>query len=510
MPRHLLIILDGLGIADDPSVSAPDLAQTPFLDHLFATYPHSTLEASGTPVGLPKGQMGNSEVGHMNLGAGRIVWQDIAKIDNAIETGDFFENEVLLGAVRHAKERGTKLHLLGLFSDGGVHASLDHLYALLELAKREGQERVYVHAFTDGRDTDPNGGAEYAREFERRAQEIGVGEIASVIGRYYAMDRDNRWDRVERAYRLLTTGEGQAHPTANDALVASYEASITDEFAEPSRIETLENSRIESGDAVIFFNFRSDRARELTAAFTTPEFDAEDGPYGDTFDRGELLDLHYVTFARYHADFTAPVAFPKENLDDTIGEVIAAHGLTQLRAAETEKYPHVTFFFSGGREIPFDGEARILVASPKVATYDLQPEMSAPELASRVAEALVETQPTLAVLNFANPDMVGHTGDLAAAIKAVEAVDACTKQVVEAALSVGYGVTIIADHGNCDRMRNPDGTAHTAHTTVLVPHLIIAGGVESIRPGKLGDVAPTILALLGIEQPAAMTGEVLV
>ena len=511
MRKHLLLILDGYGIAEDPSVSAIDAARKPYLDHLFATYPHSTLEASGRAVGLPEGQMGNSEVGHMNLGAGRVVDQDITRIDKAIEDGSFFGNDVLRDAVNHAKTNGSTLHLLGLFSDGGVHSHIDHLFAVLELGKREGLEgdRVVLHAFTDGRDTDPQAGVEYVRQFQEKAKEIGVGRIGSVVGRYFAMDRDNRWPRTKKAYDLLTKGAGEAFDDPVQALEASYASGVTDEFVEPVQIAGA--PRIQNGDAVLFFNFRSDRARQITRALTDEVFDG--------FDRGERLNLHYATFTSYHKDFQLPVAFPKVDLTDTLGEVISRKGLSQLRAAESEKYPHVTFFFNGGREVQYEGEARILVPSPKVATYDLQPEMSAPELAEQVAAYIAEHEPDLIVLNFANPDMVGHTGVFEAAVKAVEAVDAGTKKVVEAALAHGYTVQIIADHGNADKMMNPDGSPNTAHTTALVPHLIIrgpsagsggAGFNGPIRPGKLGDIAPTLLTFMGLDIPEAMTGDVLV
>ncbi|NNF57592.1 MAG: 2,3-bisphosphoglycerate-independent phosphoglycerate mutase [Rhodothermaceae bacterium] len=503
MHKHLLLILDGYGIAEDPSVSAIEAAHKPFLDELFAAHPHSTLEASGRAVGLPRGLMGNSEVGHMNLGAGRIVDQEITRIDKAIEDGPFFENEVLVGAARHAKESGTTLHLLGLVSDGGVHSSLEHLLALLDLAKREGlgPEQVVVHVFTDGRDTDPHGGAGYVRQVQAAMDRLGVGQIGSIVGRYWAMDRDNRWPRIEKAYRLLTQGAGAALGNPTAALEASYAADITDEFVEPVAITGT--PRVRDGDAVVFFNFRADRARQITRAFTDEAFDG--------FDRDKRLALHYATFTPYHKDFELPVAFPKVDLSDTLGEVVSRAGLTQLRAAETEKYPHVTFFFNGGREVQYEGEDRILVPSPKVATYDLQPEMSAPELAARVAQHLHEHRPDLVILNFANPDMVGHTGVFEAAVKAVEAADAGAKVVVGAALAEGYTVEVIADHGNADKMRNPDGSPNTAHTTALVPHLLIRDGFEGpIKPGKLGDIAPTILTLMGLAIPAAMTGEVLV
>jgi len=506
--RHLLLILDGWGISEDPSVSAVEAADTPFVDGLYDQYPHGILKASGLEVGLPEGQMGNSEVGHMNLGAGRIVHQEILRISKAIEDESFFKNEALAGAARHAKENDQKLHLMGCFSDGGVHSHLEHLYGLLELARREGlaPAQVNVHAFTDGRDTDPHGGVEYVRQFRERADEIGVGRLTSIVGRYYAMDRDERWDRTEWAYRLLTEGAGEVCDDPVAALEASYEDDVTDEFVEPCRIRVDDEdafgdhgTRVEDGDAVIFYNFRSDRARQLTRAFTEADFEG--------FERDRLDDLEFVMMSPYDEDFDLPVAFDKLNLEGTLGEVISERGGRQLRAAETEKYAHVTYFFSGGREEPFEGEDRILVPSPEVATYDLQPEMSAPELADRVSESLRDHDYNLAVLNFANPDMVGHTGDFDAAVEACEAVDQCARQVVEAAREQGYSVSIIADHGNADKMRNPDGSPHTAHTTALVPHIILKDGFDGpVQNGKLGDVAPTILTLLGEEVPEIMDG----
>jgi len=511
--KHLLIILDGWGIAEDPSVSAVDAADTPFFDRIIREAPHATLQASGEAVGLPEGQMGNSEVGHTNLGAGRVVYQEILRISNAIEDGSFFENDALVGAVDHVKTTGGALHLMGCFSDGGVHATLEHVYGLLDLAARHdlSSERVNVHAFTDGRDTSPTGGVEYVRRFQRRADEIGVGRIASVIGRYYAMDRDNRWPRIEKAYRLLTEGEGTHTADPADALQASYDADVTDEFVDPIRVDVengrvkdgrVKDGRVSDGDAVIFFNFRADRARQLTRAFTDTSFDG--------FERDRLDDLHFVTMTPYDSDFNLPVAFDRLNLTDTLGEIVSQRGGRQLRVAETEKYAHVTYFFSGGREEPFDGEDRLLVPSPSVATYDLQPEMSAPDVAQRTRKALKEVPYNLVVLNFANPDMVGHTGDFDAAVAACEAVDEVARQVVETARAEGYSVSIIADHGNADKLRNPDGSPHTAHTTALVPHIILHDGFDGpVRDGKLGDVAPTILAALGEDIPEAMDGEVL-
>lgn len=504
--RHVLLILDGYGIAEDPSVSAIDAARRPNLTELTDRYPTSTLDASGLAVGLPEGQMGNSEVGHMNLGAGRVVYQDITRIDRAIEDGSFSQNEVLCGAVDRAVKSRRRLHLIGLFSDGGVHSHMEHLFALMRLAAARGLagDDVVIHAFTDGRDTDPHGGIDYARRFLKEAEGIGVGVLASVVGRYYAMDRDNRWPRTEQAYRLLVHGEGRTVQNPLEAFSRSYDEGVTDEFIKPVRVvrDDDDRTRIAHGDSVVFYNFRADRARQLTRALTQAEFDKFDV---------QNLSLHFVTLTPYEADFDLPIAFPKMNLTNTIGQVIADRGRKQLRAAETEKYPHVTYFFSGGREEAFKGEERILVPSPKVATYDMQPEMSAPELANRVARALGEDDYSLVVLNFANPDMVGHTGVFEAAVKAVEAVDAATGKVVQAAQKGGYSVEIIADHGNADKMRNPDGSPHTAHTTALVPHTIIHEGYKGpIRHGKLGDIAPTILKLLGIPRPDEMTGEELI
>jgi 2,3-bisphosphoglycerate-independent phosphoglycerate mutase len=507
MKKHILIILDGYGIAKNPAVSAIDRANKPFLDQLFAKYPHGTLEASGLPVGLPKGQMGNSEVGHTNLGAGRIVYQDITRIDKEIEDKTFFENEVLKKAFQHALQHDSHVHLLGLLSDGGVHSSLEHVKALLDMAKQQGLsgQQVCLHAFTDGRDTDPRSSIGYVEQFQAKAAETGVGYLASIVGRYYAMDRDNRWERVAQAYDLLVHGAGTKSDDALAALHASHEAGITDEFVKPILVVDADGAspRIQPNDAVICFNFRSDRMREITKPLIFEDF--------SEFSTVFMENLYYITFTPYDSTFHVPVAFDKVDLVDTLGEVVSRHGLKQLRAAETEKYPHVTFFFNGGREEPFEGEDRILVASPKVATYDLQPEMSAPELSHKVAEAIRLNDYSLVVLNFAQTDMVGHTGIMEAAIKAVEAADKGCEVVVTAALESGYSVEIIADHGNCDKMINEDGSPNTAHTTAFVPHLLIIDGFDGkIKHGKLGDIAPTILHILGIEIPARMTGEVLI
>ncbi len=503
MNKHLLLILDGYGIAEDASVSAIDAARTPFLDELFAEYPHGTLDASGQSVGLPEGQMGNSEVGHMNLGAGRVVHQEITRINRAIGDGAFFEVEELRKAAGQVKAGDGKLHLIGLLSDGGVHSSIEHLYALLEMARLHGlrPEQVCVHAFTDGRDTDPHGGKKYVEAFMERAKEIGVGRIASITGRYYAMDRDRRWERTAKAYRLLVYGEGEHFDDPVEAVRGSCAEGVTDEFIQPRTVG--DEARVRDGDSVIFYNFRADRARQLTRALTGPGFDG--------FERGAPPDIYFASMSPYDETFGLPVAFPKVNLERTLGEIISDRGGRQLRIAESEKCPHVTYFFSGGREDPFEGEERIVVASPKVATSALQPEMGAPEVADKAAGAIAEEKYNLVVLNFANPDMVGHTGVFEAAVKAVEAGDAGSQRVVEAALAHGYGLSLIADHGNADKMKNADGSPHTAHTTVLVPHLIIKDGFRGpVRHGKLADVAPTILALMGEEAPGVMDGEVLV
>jgi 2,3-bisphosphoglycerate-independent phosphoglycerate mutase len=499
--KALLIIIDGFGISSNPSVSAVDKARKPFYDSLLTTYPNSQLSASGEDVGLPEGQFGNSEVGHLNIGAGRIVWQELSRVNKSIKNGEFFSNEVLTTAFEKAKAAG-RIHFMGLFSDGGVHSHNNHLYALLEMAKKYDIDNAFVHAFTDGRDTSPHGGALYLKEFEKKAAEIGTGTIASVVGRYYAMDRDNRWERTEKAYRLLINGKGTKVSHASDAFEASYEAGVTDEFILPHSVDTGQNSRIQKGDVVIYYNIRGDRARQITKAlFSTDEvaFETED------------LNLHYVTFTSYDDTFNdfVHVAFPPVRLTNTLGEYIAAKGLKQLRIAETEKYPHVTYFFNGGEEIPNPNEDRILVPSPKVPTYDLKPEMSAIEITDKLCEALKKEEHQLVILNFANPDMVGHTGVMEAAIKAIETVDTQLERIIRDALEHGYSTLIISDHGNSDCMLQEDGSAHTAHTTAPVPVILVNHQITGIKlnRGILADVAPTLLKMMNLEQPEEMTGK---
>ncbi|SMO43932.1 2,3-bisphosphoglycerate-independent phosphoglycerate mutase [Fodinibius sediminis] len=496
--KALLVILDGYGIAEDPAVSAVDQAETPYLDGLFRDYPNSRLTASGEKVGLPEGQFGNSEVGHLNIGAGRIVPQELTRLNTAIEDGSFFANDVLCAAAEKARENG-RIHLMGLFSDGGVHSHNNHLFALLRMARKKGIPNTYVHAFTDGRDTDPHGGLNYVKEFEQQAAEIGTGTIASIVGRYYAMDRDNRWERTKLAYDLLVHGKGASFDTPEEALQASYEDEVTDEFVKPKLINQSPDSRIQKGDVVIFYNIRGDRARQITRALIEPgfsEFEVEDN-----------LNLHYATFTAYDETFDVEVAYPPLRLQNTLGEVVSRHHLNQLRIAETEKYPHVTYFFNGGEEEPFEGEERILIPSPKVATYDLQPEMSAPEVADTLCKELKTEKFHLGILNFANPDMVGHTGDMQAAIRAVETIDSQLKKVVDTATDHDYKIVIIADHGNADRMIDENGNPHTAHTSAPVPALIInEPKAQHMHDGILADVAPTLLKLMDLPQPQEMTG----
>jgi 2,3-bisphosphoglycerate-independent phosphoglycerate mutase len=502
MSRALLVILDGYGISEDPTVSAIENANQPYLDNVFSSYPKTHLIASGESVGLPEGQFGNSEVGHLNIGAGRIVWQELSRIDKSIRDRSFFEDSILKEMMQDAVQKG-RIHLMGLFSDGGVHSHVNHLYALLELCKLNNIPNVFVHAFTDGRDTNPDSGIRYLREFESKAKEIGVGQIASVIGRYYAMDRDNRWERVERAYSLMVDSVGTNVNTASEVFERSYADGKTDEFIEPFTVGDSQNSRIAKNDTLLFFNFRGDRAREITRALHDEHFTA--------FDR-DNLNLKYYSFTQYDEKFTnVKVVFKPVSLENTLGKVISNAGLRQLRIAETEKYPHVTYFFNGGEETPNPGEERIMVPSPKVATYDLQPEMSAFEVTDKLCTALDSGKFDFVALNFANPDMVGHTGIMSAAIKAIETIDVCMEKVVTTAQKNDYHIVVIADHGNADVMFQEDGSPHTAHTLALVPCVIISSkeGLNP-QPGVLADVAPTILKLMGLPQPVEMTGNSLI
>ena len=501
----VLMILDGYGLNERTDGNAVAEAKTPVMDKLMAEYPFVKGNASGLAVGLPDGQMGNSEVGHLNMGAGRIVYQELTRITKEIEDGVFFENEALVKAVENAKANDSALHMYGLVSDGGVHSHNTHIYGLLELAKRHGLKKVYVHCFLDGRDTPPTSGKDYVQELVDKMAEIGVGEVASVMGRYYAMDRDNRWDRVELAYKALTKGEGVEAADGVSAIAASYEKGVNDEFVVPAVVmrDGKPLATVQDGDSIIFYNFRPDRAREITRAFCDDEFSG--------FAREKKLDLTYVCFTEY--DVTIPnklVAFHKVELHNTFGEYLAAHGKTQARIAETEKYAHVTFFFNGGVEEPNKGEDRILVKSPKVATYDLQPEMSAYGVCDKLAEAIKSDKYDVIIINFANPDMVGHTGIEAAAIKAVEAVDECVGRAVKAVKEVGGQMFICADHGNAEQLVDyGTGAPFTAHTTNPVPFILVnADPAYKLREGGcLADIIPTLIELMGMEQPAEMTGK---
>ncbi len=496
----MLCIMDGFGCRSDKRANAIDTARTPNLDRLFASYPHTQIGASGMDVGLPDGQMGNSEVGHTNIGAGRVVYQELTRITKSIQDGDFFENDVLKAAMENARQPGNALHLYGLLSDGGVHSHNTHLYGLLEMAKRMGVENVFVHCFLDGRDTPPASGKDYVAELAAKCEEIGTGRIATLSGRYYAMDRDNRWDRVQKAYDALVLGAGEHADCAVCAMQASYDAGVTDEFVLPTVIG--EGGRISENDSVIFFNFRPDRAREITRTLVDPDFTG--------FERAKgFFPLTYVCFTQYDATMpNVQVAFKPQSLDNTLGEYLAKCGKSQLRIAETEKYAHVTFFFNGGVEAACEGEDRALIASPKVATYDLKPEMSAYEVAEECVARIESDKYDVIVLNFANCDMVGHTGVFEAAVAAVEAVDACAGKVIDAVLAKGGAVLLTADHGNADYMADEDGTPFTAHTTNPVPFLVAGAGDVRLREGgRLADIAPTMLKLMGMEQPAEMTGE---
>ncbi len=498
-----LIILDGFALRDENKGNAVAQAKKPNFDRYWNQYPHSTLVASGEAVGLPEGQMGNSEVGHMNIGAGRVVYQSLTRINIAIREGEFAENEALLSAVKHAKDQGTALHLFGLLSDGGVHSHIEHLYALLELAKEKGLKEVYVHAFLDGRDVSPQSGAGYVEEAEAKMKEIGIGQFATISGRYYAMDRDNRWERVEKAYRAIVDGEGPAFSSAQEAVNASYQEKVYDEFVIPSVIKNEDGNPIgpvKNDDAIVFFNFRPDRAIQLSNVMTNDSFDG--------FERGDKHpeNVKFVTMTHYSDTVKAKVAFEPIELKNTIGEVLAAHHLKQLRIAETEKYPHVTFFMSGGQEEKFEGEERILINSPKVATYDLQPEMSAYEVTDALLAEIKNDKQDAIILNFANPDMVGHSGMLEPTIKAIETVDECLGKIVDLIIEKGGSAIITADHGNSDEVTTLEGKPMTAHTTNPVPVIVTKEKIELIDGGKLGDLAPTMLSLLNIEQPEEMTG----
>ncbi len=502
--KVLLMILDGWGIATNPKVSAVDAAHTPYIRSLYQTYPHSTLEASGLAVGLPAGQMGNSEVGHMNIGAGRVVYQDLVRVNKAIEEKELDTNPVLVNAYDYARKNGKAVHLIGLLSDGGVHSHINHLKGLVTIAHAQGVHKLFVHAFTDGRDTDPKGGYAYLTELQQHLTQT-TGKLATVIGRYYAMDRDKRWERVKLAYDALVKGTGEQSTDILASVQKSYDANVTDEFILP--IIATEQDKpvavIREGDVVICFNFRTDRGRQITQALTQQDFPEQ---------QMTKLALHYVTLTNYDDSFKGVhVIFDKDNLENTLGETVAKAGKKQIRIAETEKYPHVTFFFSGGREEAFAGESRILCPSPKVATYDLQPEMSAGDIRDKIIPELEKKSADFICLNFANPDMVGHTGVFAAAVKACETVDQCNEAVTEVARKNGYSVIIIADHGNADVMINDDGTPNTAHSTNRVPCILVDDDYKGgLKNGKLGDLAPTILTLMGLAIPREMTGTVLI
>ena len=497
--KVILMILDGWGKSPDPKVSAIDNANTPFIDSLYTKYPSAQLRTDGLNVGLPEGQMGNSEVGHMNLGAGRIVYQDLAKINLAVANKTMSEEKVLQDAFQYAKDNNKAVHFLGLLSDGGVHSHTSHLRCLIDASQDFGLEKVFIHAFTDGRDVDPKSGALYLQDLTNYVHDKNA-KLASVIGRYYAMDRDKRWERVKLAYDLLVNGKGEPTKDPVLAILDSYNNKVTDEFIAPILMVDENNNAIatiQNDDVVIFFNFRTDRGRELTEALSQQDFHEQNM---------HKLNLYYVTMTNYDDTYkNIHVIYDKDNITETLGEVLEKAGKTQIRIAETEKYPHVTFFFSGGREEPFKGESRILKNSPKVATYDLQPEMSAFELKDALVPELKKGDVDFVCLNFANGDMVGHTGDMQAAIKACEAVDICVKEVVETALDNGYTTLLIADHGNCETMINPDGSPNTAHTTNPVPLILIDKDLKTIHDGVLGDMAPTILELMGVNQPKAMS-----
>ncbi len=502
--KVILMILDGWGISPDPDVSAIEKADTPFVDSLYKKYAHATLLTDGLNVGLPTGQMGNSEVGHMNLGAGRVVYQDLVKINLAVEKDSLKDEAVLADALDHARKNNVAVHLLGLVSDGGVHSHINHLKGLVDASSRAGVPNTYIHAFTDGRDVDPKSGKGFLEDVAQYCEGRNA-RLASVIGRYYAMDRDKRWERVKLAYDLLVHGIGEASTDIGKTVSKSYDEGVTDEFLKPIVMTNDEGrpvTTIKDGDVVIFFNFRTDRGRELTQVLSQKNMHEHNM---------HKLKLHYVTMTNYDDTFeNVHVIYGKDNIQETLGEVLSKAGKKQIRIAETEKYPHVTFFFNGGREVPFDGEERILCPSPKVATYDLQPEMSAYDVRDAIIPELKKGEADFVCLNFANPDMVGHTGIMEAAVKACETVDKCAEAVITTGLENGYSSIVIADHGNCDTMINPDGSPNTAHTTNPVPLILVDPDIREVKSGVLGDIAPTILELLDIEQPSSMTQESLI
>ncbi len=497
----VLIVMDGFALGEDIPGNAVQAAATPQLDYLFSQYPFCQLEASGLNVGLPDGQMGNSEVGHTNIGAGRVVFQDLPKISLAIQEGTFFQNPAYLEAIRACKENGTALHLMGLLSDGGVHSHISHLFAMMDLAKEQGVEQLYIHAFLDGRDVSPSSGKGFMEDLQAKIAEIGLGQVSVVSGRYYAMDRDSRWERLQKAYDAMVCGEGPFHPDPVQAIQASYDAGVTDEFMEP--VVCCREGAIQAGDSVIFMNFRPDRAREITRALTDPDFTDLERKKG-------FVPVQFVCTTEYDASLTnVSIAFPHEKLENIFGQYLSQLGMTQLRIAETEKYAHVTFFFNGGQEAVFPGEDRCLIPSPKVATYDLQPEMSAYAVTDEAVRRIKSGKYDVVILNFANCDMVGHTGVFEAAVKAVETVDACVGQVVAATTEMGGVALITADHGNAEQMLDPTGKPFTAHSTNVVPFCIVGADVH-LRDGRLADIAPTMLDLMGLNQPDEMDGKTLI
>jgi 2,3-bisphosphoglycerate-independent phosphoglycerate mutase len=497
----LLLILDGWGLREETPGNAIKLAHPSYYQSLLDRFPNIALEASGEAVGLPEGQMGNSEVGHLNMGAGRVVYQEITRINKSIREGDFFANPVFLSAVHHAKESGGTLHLMGLVSDGGVHSSLKHLFALLDFAKQQGVEKLKVHAFLDGRDVPPQSAEQYLTAVEQKLAALDFPQIATIHGRYYAMDRDNRWDRIQQTYHNLVMADGRHHPYSVDSLLWSYRQEVYDEFVLPAVCDfTYEG--MQDGDSILFFNFRPDRARQITRAFTQPDF--------ENFHRQKILkNLYYGCMTLYDETFNLPVAYPKQRMDHILAQVLSEHGLTQFRTAETEKYAHVTFFFNGGFEEPYAGEERHLVPSPKVATYDLQPEMNASALTDVICDALKSGKYDVMVANYANPDMIGHTGILKAAEEAVKAIDTCIRRVAETILEIDGVMLLTADHGNCETMVDENGGPHTAHTTNLVPLILVSNRKElSLDRSKrysLSDISPTLLSILGLPQPPEMT-----